>query len=558
MFKMWSMILLVLGIFMFLMGVYMVMSGFKFVMEFLILKILGMELKIYFYFDWMSCSFVGVVLFISSMVLWYSYCYMGLDPLSEKFCYMVLLFVMSMILMILGGNMLMILLGWDGLGLVSYLLVIYYQNVNSNSAGMITVLTNRIGDVGMLLGLVLFLNMMSWDFYVMEMGGNYSFILMVFVVFGALTKSAQMPFSAWLPAAMAAPTPVSALVHSSTLVTAGVYLIIRFSYYFNGGVFSSSLLYISVMTTIMSGFGASFEMDFKKVIALSTLSQLGVMMMILSFGFYELAYYHLVIHAIFKAMLFLCAGVIIHGSFDFQDFRYVGMYYYMSPYISGMIGLGNLALAGFPFMSGFYSKDLILEVVYGFNMNIFLFICILLSVICTVLYSLRMMYYIIWMSVLKFHSYSYIEDSDMNYPIMIMGIMVVILGSVYSWIFMLYPMFINLMLWLKLVNLFMVLMGLWFFYNFFFLYSGGVFSDYMNFYGGMWYMPIISSGMFMKMFNYMDFFVKNVEQGWYEEMGAQGIYYNFDELSSNFIHFQGVSLQYYLFFMVVFLFIFIL
>lgn len=150
-----------MGIFIFLIGVYIVISGFKFVMEFLILKILGMELKIYFYFDWISCRFVGVVLFISSIVLWYRYCYIGLDPLREKFCYMVLLFVMSIILIILGGNILIILLGWDGLGLVSYLLVIYYQNVNSNRAGIITVLTNRIGDVGMLLGLVLFLNMMS-------------------------------------------------------------------------------------------------------------------------------------------------------------------------------------------------------------------------------------------------------------------------------------------------------------------------------------------------------------------------------------------------------------
>jgi len=184
-------------------------------------------------------------------------------------------------------------------------------------------------------------------------------LILILVILASLTKRAQIPFSAWLPAAIAAPTPISALVHSSTLVTAGVYLIIRFNEMLG---MRRVLYYISVGTIFMSGLGANFETDLKKIIALSTLRQLGVIIIALSLGLVELAYFHLLMHALFKSLLFLCAGVYIHGYGDKQDIRTLGGVMESSPLTSFYFIGCSLALCGFPFISGFYSKDLILEI----------------------------------------------------------------------------------------------------------------------------------------------------------------------------------------------------
>jgi len=269
------------------------------------------------------------------------------------------LFVVSIILIIFSPNIVRILLGWDGLGLVSYCLVIYYQNMKSLNAGLLTILSNRVGDIAILLSIAWIFNYGGWNILIIESMYKGEIVLLSgLVILAALTKSAQIPFSAWLPAAIAAPTPISALVHSSTLVTAGVYLIVRFSEIL--GV-NRVLYFLSVTTIFMSGLGANFEIDLKKIIALSTLSQLGVMMIALSLGFLELAYFHLLMHALFKSLLFLCAGVCIHGFEDKQDIRVLGGVIERAP-LTTFYFLGcSLALCGFPFMSGFYSKDTILE-----------------------------------------------------------------------------------------------------------------------------------------------------------------------------------------------------
>jgi len=190
------------------------------------------------------------------------------------------------------------------------------------------------------------------------LGGDKLFFVLIMVILASITKSAQIPFSAWLPAAMAAPTPVSALVHSSTLVTAGVYLIIRFNYLVGLNLF---IFYLGRLTIFMSGLGANFEIDLKKIIALSTLRQLGVIMIVLSLGYSELAFFHLLTHALFKSLLFLCAGVFIHGARDCQDIRFLGGVMSGMPISSLFFVCCSLSLCGFPFLSGFYSKDLILE-----------------------------------------------------------------------------------------------------------------------------------------------------------------------------------------------------
>jgi NADH-ubiquinone oxidoreductase chain 5 len=218
-------------------------------------------------------------------------------------------------------------------------------------------------------------------------------VIGILAIFAAITKSAQIPFSAWLPAAIAAPTPVSALVHSSTLVTAGVYLLIRFNNLFFDTIFAKLLLLISGLTIFIAGLGANFEFDLKKIIALSTLSQLGLIIRILSLGFYNLAFFHLLTHALFKALLFICAGVIIHNIKNSQDIRDIGYLRIYMPFSISCLNVANLALCGFPFLAGFYSKDLILETVLIRDINLFSLFLFFFSTGLTVSYSFRLLYY---------------------------------------------------------------------------------------------------------------------------------------------------------------------
>jgi NADH-ubiquinone oxidoreductase chain 5 len=196
-----------------------------------------------------------------------------------------------------------------------------------------------------------------------------------------------------LPAAIAAPTPVSALVHSSTLVTAGVYLLIRFNYLFRNNLLRQFLLLISGLTIFISGLGANFEFDLKKVIALSTLSQLGLIIIILSIGFIKLAFFHLLTHAIFKALLFICAGSIIHNIINRQDIRMIGGLCLNIPLTSSFFNISNIALCGMPFLAGFYSKDLILEISSFSYINLFIYFIYFFSTGLTVSYSFRLVYY---------------------------------------------------------------------------------------------------------------------------------------------------------------------
>lgn len=217
-------------------------------------------------------------------------------------------------------------------------------------------------------------------------------VIGVLVVLAAITKRAQIPFSSWLPAAMAAPTPVSSLVHSSTLVTAGVYLLIRFNFSLRDEVMIV-LLFIGSITMFMAGLGANYEFDLKKIIALSTLSQLGLMMGILALGGYRLAFFHLLTHALFKALLFMCAGCIIHNLGNCQDIRYIGGLVSQIPLTCCFFNISNFSLCGLPFLSGFYSKDLILEVLSIDYLNLFIYFVFFFSTGLTVCYSVRLRYY---------------------------------------------------------------------------------------------------------------------------------------------------------------------
>nr|YP_010282324.1 NADH dehydrogenase subunit 5 [Camponotus japonicus]UHM24987.1 NADH dehydrogenase subunit 5 [Camponotus japonicus] len=449
--------MLMMSILFYLSGLYLYYLELSISFEWLMFNFNSLNMEMMVLLDWIMCLFISVVMLISSMIMLYSIVYMGQDIYINRFISLLNLFIFSMILMIMSPNLISILFGWDGLGLSSYCLVIYYQNYVSFNSGMVTVLSNRLGDVGLLMSISLVFMYGSWNMnFLLEYKGS---MIMLMILVAGLTKSAQIPFSVWLPLAMAAPTPVSALVHSSTLVTAGVYLLFRFNSFLISFEVKNLLLYISVFTMFMAGLMANFEVDLKKIIALSTLSQLGLMMMVLSLGVKFLAFYHLLTHAVFKSLLFMCAGIMIHFMDNNQDIRFYGMLNEYIPFTMMSFYVSSLALMGFPFLSGFYSKDLIMEMVYMMNFNIFIISFIVLSVMLTVSYSLRLIYYVFF-SEFKWISLNNIKENMlMNMSMFVLLVLSVFGGSMFFWICFFDNYFIFISLGVKLMTLVFMIMG---------------------------------------------------------------------------------------------------
>nr|YP_009689715.1 NADH dehydrogenase subunit 5 [Wyeomyia confusa]QEE94457.1 NADH dehydrogenase subunit 5 [Wyeomyia confusa] len=561
-------ILFFISVILFFFSVKFLLNDLSYFIEWELISLHSMMIVMTFLFDWMSLMFMSFVLFISSLVIFYSMEYMQEDFNINRFILLVLMFVMSMMMLIISPNLISILLGWDGLGLVSYCLVIYFQNVKSYNAGMLTALSNRIGDVALLLAIAWMLNYGSWNYiFYLEMK-NMDFQMLVIgglVMMAAMTKSAQIPFSSWLPAAMAAPTPVSALVHSSTLVTAGVYLLIRFNMLIMNSMFSQILLLISGLTMFMAGLGANFEFDLKKIIALSTLSQLGLMMSILSIGFYKLAFFHLLTHALFKALLFMCAGVIIHNMKNMQDIRVMGNLILSMPLTCSCFNIANLALCGMPFLAGFYSKDLILEMVMLSYMNSFSFFLFFFSTGLTVCYSFRLVYYsmtgnYMGTSLNLLNDYSWI----MMFSIFSLMIMAIIGGSLLNWLLFFNNSMICLPKMMKMFTLFVCLLGGFLGYmisNVYLFYSNKSFYFYKmsNFMGGMWFMPMISTLGIIKMPLILGLnCLKNFDQGWSEYFGGQMLYNKLKNYSLYMQEFQNNNLKIYLLSYLLWIFILIL
>nr|AFI54806.1 NADH dehydrogenase subunit 5 [Eucorysses grandis] len=546
----WFIIIFFMGILFFMLGIYFLMSDLLYFLDWEIMSINSVSIVMTFLLDWMSLIFLGCVLIISSMVIYYSSSYMMNDMFKVRFLYMVLLFILSMMLLIISPNLVSILLGWDGLGLVSYCLVIYFQNYKSYNAGMLTVLTNRIGDVAILISISWFMNFGSWNYiYYMNYNYDWSSQILFLVILAAFTKSAQIPFSSWLPAAMAAPTPVSALVHSSTLVTAGVYLLIRFSDFilsYNVSVF----LLLSVLTMFMSGLGANFEYDLKKIIALSTLSQLGLMMSSLFMGFPLLSYFHLLSHAFFKALLFLCAGLIIHSMSDSQDIRHMGCVISSLPYTCSCFCISNLSLCGLPFMSGFYSKDLVLEYMTSCYFNLFIYMIYYISVGLTVCYSFRLVYYCISDNNGLFSFQNYIEDINMMISMIFLTFMAILFGSMLSWLIIPYPMLLVFPFECKLMPLFFLMLGGWVGYELSCLSIGEgmfgfLFNFSINFMGVMWFMPYFSTLMlYSKSLFLSKSFFNFMDSGWGEYLvsNMMPFFFNYTSLFMIKYQFNGVKL----------------
>nr|APX39234.1 NADH dehydrogenase subunit 5 [Podagrica fuscipes] len=551
--------LLVFSLNLFLMAIYFLIIDLTLIVEFMLVSINSVNIVYIILLDWMALMFMSFVLFISSMVVYYSDDYMSNEKFKLRFLYLVLMFVLSMMFLILSPNLVSILLGWDGLGLVSYCLVIYYQNLKSFSAGMLTALSNRIGDVALLMSIAWMMNFGSWSFmyYLDFLENNFEMkVVLWMVLIAAMTKSAQIPFSSWLPAAMAAPTPVSSLVHSSTLVTAGVYLLIRFHNLFSKEMMLF-LLFFSSLTMFMAGLGANYEFDLKKIIALSTLSQLGLMMSILAIGSYELAYFHLLMHALFKALLFMCAGNIIHNFNSCQDIRYMGGLIKHLPLTCTYMNICNWSLCGLPFMSGFYSKDLVVEFMSMSYLNVYIYSIFYISIGLTVSYSVRLTYYSLMggynnYSLNMIFEGSFIMMKSMSGLIML----VIVMGSSFSWIMFSTPIFIILPITMKIMTLMMIIIGGWLGYELakFKLNYQNYSLTYLTFsvfLGSMWNLPNLSTlGINYYPIFLGDYYSKNIDQGWLEFYGPK----NLSKSMKNLSYLQIFSLNHVKIYMLLFIF----
>nr|YP_009648086.1 NADH dehydrogenase subunit 5 [Parantica aglea]QBZ78051.1 NADH dehydrogenase subunit 5 [Parantica aglea] len=543
--------------------IYFISNNLTMMIEWELISFNSMNIIMSILLDWMSLFFMMFVLMISSSVIYYSKSYMSSEINLNRFIILVIMFVMSMVLSITSPTMISIFLGWDGLGLISYCLVIYYQNLKSYNAGMLTALSNRIGDVMILMVISWMMNYGSWNyiFYLNFMKNDLEMELVsVMIILAAMTKSAQIPFSSWLPAAMAAPTPVSSLVHSSTLVTAGVYLLIRFNILLLDMVMLKILLLLSGLTMLMAGISANYEYDLKKIIALSTLSQLGLMMSILSMGYGDLAFFHLLTHAMFKALLFMCAGVIIHMMNNNQDIRMMGGISFYIPLTSLCLNISNMALCGIPFLAGFYSKDLILEMVMLSNLNLMVFYLYYFSTGLTVFYTFRLLMYLMindYNLLSVFNLYD--EDYVMLKSMLMLLFMSLISGSMLSWLIFYNPYMIYMSMNMKMMVLYVSFMGGvmgWLISNMN-IYSVNKFMLSYNlslFFTLMWFMPSLSVyGLNYYILNFSKNLYKNVDLGWSEIYSGEGMMNLLKSYSLVFSMYQMNNFKIYLFSFVLFM-----
>lgn len=385
--------------------------------------------------DTAGMLFARAVILISANVIRFANTYILGEQHIKRFTILVMLFVTSIIMLIIIPHLISLLIGWDGLGIVSFLLVIYYQNPKSLGAGIITALTNRIGDVLLLLSIALISSQGHW-IILSCWETPHQITIIMFLMLAATTKRAQLPFSSWLPAAIAAPTPVSALVHSSTLVTAGVFLIIRFYPYLHlRKTFHFYLAVTAIITITIASINALAETDIKKIIALSTLRQLGVIIASLAINIPNLAFFHLITHALFKALLFITAGTLIHLHLHSQDLRRIGNLSAQIPLTTAALTCANIALCGLPFIAGFYSKDLILEITIFSTNRAPLIILFVLGAAFTAAYSIRITITIIWAPNLNtpIHQVSD-NDTHTTTPIISLALGAIASGSALNWI----------------------------------------------------------------------------------------------------------------------------
>ena len=559
-----------------------------------------------FCFDSLTCIMLIIVTFISTLVHLYSTEYMEYDPHLPRFMSYLSLFTFFMLILVTSNNFLQMFVGWEGVGVSSYLLInFWFTRIQANKAAIKAMLINRVGDFALLLAIfsIYFVfNSLDYDviFGLTPLTINYKFavggfeffaldMICIFLFIGAMGKSAQLGLHTWLTDAMEGPTPVSALIHAATMVTAGVFLIARCSYLFEFSSFSLNIIvFIGSTTAFFAATTGLFQNDLKRVIAYSTCSQLGYMIFACGLSNYDVGLFHLSNHAFFKALLFLGAGSVIHAISDEQDLRKLGGLRKILPFSYAIILIGSLALIGFPFLAGFYSKDVILELSFAKHTisGQFAYTLGLLAAFCTAFYSTRLLFLVFLSnpngnknSIFNAHEGSW----RMTFPLFILSILSIAVGFLSKDLFIGFGVdfwgsslfifsknytlidieFINLKF--KILPLIVTLCGA---FLSFFLYRYKVFDFLIlkksknfkllyNFFNKKWYFDriynqFISQNILNISYNY---FYKTIDRGFLELTGPNALIKVTSLTSREFSKIQtGFILDYLAFFILSFLF----